>query len=65
MHPKEKAVRDAAASLQAAVAAAEAIGLRVDLPRHARDLAGIAISETKHFVTAPETKPQAKRAKKS
>ncbi len=61
----EKAIRDAAIVLRDAIAAGEAIGLRVDFPRHAKDLGGIAISETKRFVSAPETKPAKKPAKKS
>jgi hypothetical protein len=70
MHPKEKAVRDAAGALQAAVAEAEAIGFRVDLPRRSSELGAIAISETKHFVAALEVNKGervtvTKRAKKS
>lgn len=49
MNPAEKAVREAAVVLRDAIAAAEAIGLRVDFPRHAKDLGGIAVSETAKF----------------
>jgi hypothetical protein len=54
MNSHEKAVRDAAEQLHAAIVAAEAIGLRVDFPRNAQGLPGIAISETKRFVAATE-----------
>jgi hypothetical protein len=45
----EQAIREAAIVLRDAIAAGEAIGLRVDFPRYAKDLGGIAISETKRF----------------
>jgi hypothetical protein len=50
----EQAIRDAALVLRDAIAAGEAIGLRVDFPRYAKDLGGIAISETKRFAAASE-----------
>lgn len=55
MNPAEKAVREAAIKLRDAIAAAEAIGLRVDFPRHAKDLGGIAVSETAKFKVGPAT----------
>ncbi|KFC73196.1 hypothetical protein FG93_01940 [Bosea sp. LC85] len=42
----EAAVREAASALRAAIAAAEAAGLTVALPRRAADLGAIAISAT-------------------
>lgn len=51
MSAAENTVRDMAAALYDAIAKAEAIGLRVDFPKHL--LPGIAVSETNKFVAEP------------
>ncbi|MCA0032765.1 hypothetical protein [Mesorhizobium sp. B263B2A] len=61
MHPCHKAVLDAAANLETVIGEAEAIGLRVDFPKHL--LAGIPVSETKKFAP-PAPEPKAKPSKK-
>ncbi|MER9814300.1 hypothetical protein [Mesorhizobium sp. M0129] len=62
MNPLEKAVRDAAAALHAAIAAARAAGLRVDYPTSFDALPGIAISETAKFAKlADEAKAKTKK----
>lgn len=53
MNPKEKAVRDAAASLHSAIADARKAGFAVVWPRTVEGLASIAISETGKAVTEP------------
>ncbi|TPL40696.1 hypothetical protein [Mesorhizobium sp. B2-4-6] len=65
MDPLEKAVRDAAAALKTAIAAAEAGGYRVDFPRHASQLEAIAVSSTrKNHKPEPKADADAKADKK-
>lgn len=53
----EHAVRDAAAKLQDAIAAARAEGYRIDWPANAAGLSSIAISETAKVAAAAPAAP--------
>lgn len=62
MASSEHAVREAAAKLHKAIAAAESEGYRVTWPSNAAGLVGIAISETAKVKPAAEAKTPARAA---